>query len=252
MTSWLAVEADSASPDGRLACLSAIEHLIRNQEGVFPPNTTVCTSSCRCVHFRRYSPDDLFGGDVKMSILGKNAAHRRRMSCFAQRTRVVDCMPARVCYVSAGERKQYGSNRLKMIGHREGHTSRKRFWNPPPHSVLPSLRHCRHHMRTFRQEILQSPVFFFPRQLLLGCYHHRLAQTRISWQTWTLLFYKPGSWAPCTPSSMSPPRPRRPRMQRRLLFKPRHLPQVILVPLPLPLPLLLVLLLQPSPVPRRR
>ncbi|CAM9232465.1 unnamed protein product, partial [Ectocarpus sp. 13 AM-2016] len=37
VTSWLALEADSASPDGRLACLSAIEHLIRNQEEVDTP-----------------------------------------------------------------------------------------------------------------------------------------------------------------------------------------------------------------------
>eukprot|EP00903_Cladosiphon_okamuranus_P019404 g17841.t1 len=37
VTSWLALEADSASPDGRLACLSAIEHLIRNQEDVDTP-----------------------------------------------------------------------------------------------------------------------------------------------------------------------------------------------------------------------
>lgn len=34
VTSWLAVGADSASADGRLACLSAIGHLIRQQEGL--------------------------------------------------------------------------------------------------------------------------------------------------------------------------------------------------------------------------
>lgn len=37
VTSWLALEADSASPEGRVACLSAIEHLIRHQEGGSSP-----------------------------------------------------------------------------------------------------------------------------------------------------------------------------------------------------------------------
>lgn len=39
VTSWLASEGDSASGDGRLACLSAIGHLIRQQEGECNPST---------------------------------------------------------------------------------------------------------------------------------------------------------------------------------------------------------------------
>lgn len=49
VTGWLAAEADSASAEGRLACLSAIGHLIRRQEGAAPrflcerqPSVCVC------------------------------------------------------------------------------------------------------------------------------------------------------------------------------------------------------------------
>lgn len=40
ITSWLASDAASASGDGRLACLSAIGHLIRQQEGEARPVTS--------------------------------------------------------------------------------------------------------------------------------------------------------------------------------------------------------------------